>query len=197
MEKNPPINNDMEFAVTSLVEHLSRSVPGRQGSASCWCALCRADVTALALNMLPPRYSTVHAYDGYGKMAAKNHPGIVPAAVLEAVKRVAGKPKHHSSGSPATPDNVRMRNFLVEKTAEILEEVMQSLEGICSCGDCLSDILTLALNRLAPAYGVEFSGRVNIPPQRLQAIYRDLALKVATAARIVAERPHRNALGAC
>ncbi len=55
-----PIKNYMEPAVKTEVAR--RRSQGERGPALCWCGLCEADVTCLALTTLPPRYCMEQSY---------------------------------------------------------------------------------------------------------------------------------------
>jgi len=62
----------------------------------CHCEQCRLDVTALALNELPPRYVVTRRGETYSKadlLEIQRYVDVV-SAITKAVKVVQGKPRH-------------------------------------------------------------------------------------------------------
>ena len=74
------VKNDMENLVRLEVARRRDSPSAIR--AGCWCALCEADVIALALNSLPPRYCRG---GNFGVAAAQGFAGRVQRAVDRAL----------------------------------------------------------------------------------------------------------------
>ena len=62
----------------------------------CDCKQCRLDISALALNKLPPRYVVTSKGDSYGRaeLLAMQKDLDILSLVLEAVKKVQQNPRH-------------------------------------------------------------------------------------------------------
>lgn len=62
----------------------------------CSCDQCRMDISALALNKIPPRYVVSNKGESYGRadLLAMQSDLDVLTIVLEAVKMVQQKPRH-------------------------------------------------------------------------------------------------------
>ncbi len=62
----------------------------------CSCDQCRMDISALALNKIPPRYVVSNKGESYGRadLLALQSGLDVLSVVLEAVKMVQQKPRH-------------------------------------------------------------------------------------------------------
>lgn len=86
--------SDVQNVMETLVEEqLDKCIASSGG---CNCEFCRADIKALALNNLPPRYasrlqgSIITRADNMRNQASTD----VLAAVLEAIKVVQANPRH-------------------------------------------------------------------------------------------------------
>ncbi len=179
------VKNDIETAVKTEVSRMKKD-PDRHAP-SCWCALCEADVTALALNSLPPRYCTTR---NYGIMTEKYIPGSVRGAVQGASLKVTRRPKHRPGISDARPAQVRLVNLTFEEGSSMVGPLLMRSSAPCSCPQCRSDTLAFALNRYPPKYGVEFGGKSNFPPSQKDFVRHELGLILTHAAKVVADRPN-------
>src|SRR5512138_773549 len=100
------LTNAMEQVVRTHLNQLrARSADGDE---SCWCPLCRADMMALALSGLPPRYATRRPglLDGGIQFAA-----LIDETVAGAVTQVRRFPKHPEGEAVAAGAPVWVVNF--------------------------------------------------------------------------------------
>lgn len=86
--------SDVQNVMETLVEeHLDKFMAN---SNMCTCEYCRADVKALALNKLPPRYASrlegnlITRVDNMRSQASTD----VIAAIIEAINTVGSNPRH-------------------------------------------------------------------------------------------------------
>lgn len=150
----------------------------------CWCALCTADMQALALSSLPPQYVTRRAPLA-GDKASRN--GAVHVEVDRAIRHVGNHPKHPSAGTLARADAVSIVNYSFEIGFSVIEELMLGRTRGCECWECRCDAVAFALNRFPPQYGVAFGGRSAFPESnRVQMAeemtpFLDLGVQIANA----------------
>lgn len=122
----------------------------------CWCPLCTADMQALALSCLPPRYIT-RRESLAGNGAVRDD--IVREVVARAVQRVDCHPKHPKAAAGAPADKVALVNYPFEIGFTMIEERMSGRAGACECWECRCDAVAFALNRFPPQYGVAVGDR--------------------------------------
>ncbi len=151
---------------------------------NCWCPACEADVMALSLTSLRPRYHTCFCDEEYRRDEESES---VRRAIGDAAGRVARFPRHGSVGSSST--QVRLINFNVEEGTEIIEALTAESALPCDCLKCCSDILTYSLNRVTPRYGVERDGQVSLPRDERKDIRQQVAVMIALATKAVAGQP--------
>ena len=85
------LSNGNEKAVMDLVYQCQV-----EGKLACDCRECLLDITALALNMLKPRYSVSILKDLYlTEEDLDQHDRDVKQSVTEAIKKVAARPHHY------------------------------------------------------------------------------------------------------
>lgn len=178
------IKNDMEFLVQSEVRR--QQAKGKKGQEVCWCPLCEADVTALALNHLPPRYC--HAKN-YGFAKAEDFGDRVRGAVERAVEKVKRRPKHRP-GRPDRASDARVLNYAQEIGDAVVGQLLAQRSAPCSCVQCRADALALALNRYPPKYGVTAPGRESYQTNFEDFIRHEMTQALALAAQVVATHPH-------
>ncbi len=84
------LRNLMEDVVNHALEDVKKHYD------FCSCAQCRMDISALALNKIPPRYVVSNKGESYGRadLLAMQSGLDVLSIVLEAVKMVQQKPRH-------------------------------------------------------------------------------------------------------
>lgn len=151
------LTNAMEVGVKRLLTQFRAAAPA--GEAICWCPLCRADMMALALSSLPPRYATRRPED----IEADPHlAASLRAEVERAVHHVGRFPKHASGEVLAVADPVWIVNFPLEEGFRAVEPLIRSREDVCDCWQCRCDMVAFALNRYPPRYGVEHRGRMHL-----------------------------------
>lgn len=178
------IKNDMESLVRAEVTRRKES-SGKE-AAACWCALCEADVVALALNRLPPRYCQRQNF-GY----AASQQGLafhVRSAVSYAVDKVSKRPKHRPGAPDRFRSEVRLENFALRIGHSVVGTALA--DAACSCEQCRSDALAYALNRYPPKYGVSAAGRESYQSNFEDFIRHELGELISRASRVVAASPH-------
>lgn len=181
------IRNEVEEEVRAEVARRREEIlPGEN---SCWCALCEADVTALAMTILPPRYSTSQQNAEARRGESSN---AVRSAVFTAMKRVTRRPKHRRSTPENYPLRVRLINFTYEEGAALVTSLTRRSDLPCTCPLCLSDTLTYALNRYPPKYGVMHGGRENLPAYQRDYMREELQVVISHAAGKIASHPRHS-----
>lgn len=183
--------NQTEKAVRAEISRLKEGVG--EESAQCWCALCEADVIALAMTILPPRYRTREVgHDGEPASL-----GSVKNAVFTAARRVGRRPKHRTAHPETYAAKVRLVNYTYEEGASLVATLMHRNDKACTCRICQSDMLAYALNRYPPKYGVLYGGRSNLPAYQRDYIRNELEIIISHAAGVVTARPrHTSGLSA-
>lgn len=174
--------NIMEDAVQGALFTHRQAGPG--GDTGCWCPLCTADVQALALSSLPPRYVTRRRCDA-GEEHGRHD--AVRDQVARAVQRVGSNRKHDAGTDVSTTLSVAVVNVALEVGFALMEERLQGLSGTCECWDCRCDAIAFALNRFPAQYGVAIDGksRFHEGSRRQMAEemvgFLDLGIQVVTA----------------
>ena len=175
------LTNAMEHVVRAHLNQLRAQSPA--GDETCWCPLCRADMMALALSALPPRYATRRSgtVDAGPQTSAQ-----VAEQVASALKRVQRFPKHVKGEAVAAGAPVWVVNFPLEEGFRAVDEILRRHDGACDCWHCRCDMVAFALNRYPARYGVEHEGRTHLfEDDRLQmhhelSSFLDLAVRVVT-----------------
>jgi competence protein ComFB len=82
--------NIMETIVRERIDHLLHNFD------CCKCDLCKDDMTALALNGLPPKYVTTHNGELFGRTETLNQSAMLTLDVdiIMCINKVAKKPNH-------------------------------------------------------------------------------------------------------
>lgn len=178
------IKNEMELLVGSEVRRLHEK-QGKGGKA-CGCPRCEADVAALALNRLPPRYC--HG-NSYGQAALQAYGEMVRTVVERAFEKVRLRPKHRP-GKPDHGTDARVLNYAKEIGDNIVGPLLAQRGAACACLECRADTLALALNRYPPKYGVASAGRESYQANFEDFIRHEMTQALAEAAAVVEARPH-------
>ncbi len=85
------INNFMEICVAEFLEDILEQYPD-----ICKCKKCQADIMALALNKLPPKYTTTALGQLYLKAATldSQQRADIHSAIAKGIKCVKHNPRH-------------------------------------------------------------------------------------------------------
>jgi hypothetical protein len=178
------IRNETETAVQGEVDRQKQN--GYRKLLPCWCELCRADITALALSTLPPRYVTTVSHSILTGGAAA---GPVTTAVLSSMRKVSRRPKHRHCFPESRSSRVKIINYTFQEGFSRLASYMRRPGLPCTCARCQDDTLAYALNRYPPKYGVLHAGNTKLPPSHLDYIRRELCLVISHAGAVVGNRP--------
>jgi hypothetical protein len=173
--------NAMEQTVRAHLKRLREA--SVLGDETCWCPLCRADMMALALSSLPPRYATrrPNAADVDPAQAATVH-----GQILKAARHVASFPKHPKGAAVPAGEPVWVVNFPLEESFRAVDGMIRTHDGVCDCWNCRCDMVAFALNRYPSRYGVEHEGKTHLLDDERERIrvelssFLDLALRVVT-----------------
>jgi hypothetical protein len=178
------LTNAMEQVVRDHLNQLRADSPA--GDESCWCPLCRADMMALALSGLPPRYATRRsgAVEGGIRFAA-----LVDETVAGAVRQVRRFPKHPKGEAVAAGAPVWVVNFPLEEGFRAVDEILRRHDGACDCWHCRCDAVAFALNRYPARYGVEHDGRTHLFEDDRATMRGELSSFLDLAVRVVATIP--------
>lgn len=179
------IKNDMEYLVKAEVRKYRENCKTDQ--IFCRCPLCEADIFALALNHLPPRYC--HEKN-FGFTASQGLGNDVKKAVVLAVEKVNRRPRHRPGKPPPAADEVRMENYAMKIGDKVISAVLAPGSAACACGQCQADALAYALNRYPPKYGVSYGGRESYQANYEDFIRHEIGQALTRAAAVVRERPH-------
>jgi len=179
------VKNDMELLVRREVDR--RKGERARGLDRCWCPQCEADVIALALNNLPPRYCRGA---NFGYAASEGYGGQVRKMVDLAVEKVSRRPNHR----PGAPGRFRQEacheDFALKIGCSLVGTAFPAREGVCSCDGCRADALALALNRYRPKYGVSSPGRASYQENFADFIRHEVGQLLAAACQVVCANPN-------
>lgn len=181
--------NLMETAVQGRINSHRQQPADTEGA--CWCALCLADMQALALSSLPPRYVTRR------EEVVADHADFetsVRFQVARAVRHVGNNPKHRAmTASAAAPGAaVAVVNVTFEVGFALIEERIRRHADSCDCWDCRCDAVAFALNRFPPQYGVAVDGRSGFPEESRRQMADEMATFLDLGVRIAATVPRHD-----
>jgi hypothetical protein len=178
------LTNSMEPAVRFHLNRLRAAAAA--GGGSCWCPLCRADMMALALTRLPPRYATRRPSEIVAdpQMAAAVRDGV--ALARDQVERF---PKHTKGAAVAAGEPVWVVNFPLEEAFRAVDAILRQHEGACDCWNCRCDMVAFALNRYPACYGVEHEGQTHLFEKDRVQMRLELESFLDLAARVVTTVP--------
>ncbi len=179
------VKNEMEHLVIREVDRRKRR--NAREPERCWCPQCEADVIALTLNNLPPRYCR---RANFGYAVSEGYGGQVGKKVDLAVEKVSRRPKH----PPGAPDRYRREAYREDYALKIgctlVDTSFPARDGVCSCDECRADALALALNRYRPKYGVSSPGRASYQENFEDFIRHEVGLLLAAACQVVCANPN-------
>ena len=181
------LSNWMEQAVRLHLNRIRAQSPA--GDETCWCPLCRADMLALALTSLPPRYVTRRPSDIEieAQTAKAIHDGVVSAH-----RQVERFPKHEKGAAVAAGEPVWVVNFPLEEGFRAVESILRRHDGACDCWNCRCDIVAFALNRYPARYGVEHEGRTHLFDEERERMRDELSSLLDLAVRVVLTVPRHD-----
>jgi hypothetical protein len=180
------LKNCMEDPVR---KHLARVQAEQAGDDSvCWCPLCRADMIALALSQLPPRYGTSLRAE-----LGDDHAQAVEEAVADAVRQVKRFPKHAHGGAASATEPVWVVNYPLEESFHVVDSLLKP-DHACDCWQCRCDMVAFALNRYPARYGVEHSGHTHLLQEDREQMRGELASFLSIAAQLVTRIPRHELL---
>lgn len=181
------LSNSMEQPVRMHLSRLRAQSPA--GDETCWCPLCRADMMALALTALPPRYATSRA--GSLEIEARTAETI-REGVMNARRQVSQRPKHAKGAAPAAGAPVWVVNFPLEEGFRAVDTILRRNDGACDCWDCRCDMLAFALNRYPARYGVEHEGRTHLIEEHREQMREEIASFLDIAVKVVMTVPRHD-----
>jgi hypothetical protein len=156
------------------------------GDETCWCPLCRADMMALALTALPPRYATRRPIDFEGE------PSLFAAArdgVAAARRQIDRFPKHGKGAAAAASEPVWVVNFPLEEGFRAVDALLRREETPCDCWNCRCDMVAFALNRYPARYGVEHRGQTHLFEEDRKRMREELTSFLGMGIRVVTTVP--------
>lgn len=65
-----------------------------------------------------------------------------------------------------------LKNCMEDVVSDMLPDLLEKYEGVCTCDKCVQDIKAIALNNLQPLYGVTEKGRLYIKINQLGAQFK-------------------------
>ena len=178
------LTNAMESSVREHLNELRSQATA--GDGTCWCPLCRADMMALALSRLPPRYATRRSADVDADARVAE---LVHAEVLRAVLHVGRHPKHAVDGALPAGSPVWVVNFPLEESFRAIGAMLRGREGACDCWHCRCDMVAFALNRHPSRYGVEHGGLTHLFEDERRKMRAELSSFLDLAIRVVTTVP--------
>jgi hypothetical protein len=181
------LTNAMEPIVRERLSQL-RAQAG-PGGGTCWCPLCRADMMALALSRLPPRYATRRPATVEDDSVLAE---VVHAEVLRAALHVGRNPKHGAGGAVATGSSVWVVNLPLEESFRAIGAMLRDSDGACDCWHCRCDMVAFALNRHPSRYGVEHGGQTRHFEDERRKMRTELAAFLELAIRVVTTVPRHD-----
>lgn len=179
------VKNDMEHMVRQEVGR-RKGDPGERRK-PCWCAVCEADVIALALNNLPPCYCRSR---NFGYAAAQGFAGRVREAVDRALDKVTRRPRHRPDAPDRYRAEARVEDFALKIGSSLAGTAPPGEEGACFCEGCRADALALALNRYPPKYGVSWQGRASYQENFEDFIRHEIGQALLQARQVIWANPN-------
>ena len=181
------LSNSMEQAVRIHLNRVRAQSPA--GDETCWCPLCRADMMALALTSLPPRYATRRrsSLEVEALETTAIHDGVALAR-----RQVERFPKHERGAAVAAGEPVWVVNFPLEEGFRAVESILRRHEGACDCWNCRCDMVAFALNRYPTRYGVEHRGQTGLFEQDREQMRSELSSFLELAVRVVTTVPRHD-----
>ena len=179
--------NAMEHEVRIRLGRLRAQTPTEEGA--CWCPLCRADMMALALTSLPPRYATRRAssLEIEPRTAMMIHDSVVSAH-----RQVMRQPKH-ARGIPVPPhDAVWVVNFPLEEGFSAVGVILRRSDGVCDCWHCRCDMVAFALNRYPARYDIKHAGKTHRYDPDREKLRSELCGFLELAVRLVTTVPRHD-----
>jgi hypothetical protein len=177
------VRNEVHEAVSGAVLEIKGLA--EEENAPCWCPLCEADVTALSMSILPPRYSTAV----FGDLDTDAGHNPVRSALSTSVRRVDRSPNHPRSSPELRSARINVINYAYDEGAALLAGLRERGELSCGCDECLADTLAYSLNRYPPKYGVLRGGRANLPPYQRDFMRHELGVIISHTLSIIAASP--------
>jgi hypothetical protein len=181
------LSNSMEQAVRVHLNRIRAQSPA--GDETCWCPLCRADMMALALTSLPPRYATCRPCDveNEARLAA-----AVRDEVAHARRQVERHPKHQKGVPVAAGEPVWVVNFPLEEGFRAVDAILRLHDTACDCWNCRCDMVAFALNRYPARYGVEHRGRTHLYAEQRDRMRDELSSFIVHAVTVVTTVPRHD-----
>ena len=178
------MSNSMEQAVRTHLNRVRAQSPA--GDETCWCPLCRADMMALALSSLAPRYATRRPGDVEieAHLAAAVHEGV-----LAARRQVERFPKHAPDAAVAAGEPVWVVNFPLEEGFRAVDAMLRRHDQTCDCWNCRCDMVAFALNRYPARYGVEHNGQTHLFDEERGRMRDELTSIIELAVQVVTTLP--------
>jgi len=178
------VRNEVHEAVSGAVQEL-KAMAGEENS-PCWCPLCEADITALSMTILPPRYSTA-VFGEIGGDGSDHNP--VRSAISTSLRRVDRSPNHPPSTPELRSERINLINYTYDEGTALLTGFQERGELPCDCDECQADTLAYSLNRYPPKYGVLRGGRTNLPLYQRDFMRHELGVIISHAMNIIASSP--------
>ena len=179
--------NLMEQAVRA---HLNRlRAQSQAGDETCWCPLCRADMMALALTSLPPRYATCRPRDVEIETLMAS---AISDEVVLARRQIDRFPKHAKDAPVAAGEPVWVVNFPLEEGFRAVDALLRRHDQACDCWKCRCDMVAFALNRYPARYGVEHEGRTQLFEEQRERMRDELSSFLVHAIKVVTTVPRHD-----
>ena len=179
--------NSMEQAVRMHLKRLRAQSPA--GDETCWCPLCRADMMALALTSLPPRYATCRPCNV--EIETRTASAISDEVVL-ARRQIDRFPKHAKDVPVAAGEPVWVVNFPLEEGFRAIDAILRRHDQACDCWNCRCDMVAFALNRYPARYGVEHEGRTQLFEEQRGRMRDELSSFLVHAVNVVTTVPRHD-----
>ena len=179
--------NCMEHEVRVHLNRLRDLSPA--SDETCWCPLCRADMMALALSSIPPRYATRRPQDIEIDDQAKS---VIHQKVAIARRQVERLPKHQRGAAVAAGEPVWVVNFPLEEGFRTVDAILRRHDNACDCWHCRCDMVAFALNRYPARYGVEFEGKTHLFEEDREQMREELSSFLDLAVTVVTTVPRHD-----
>ena len=181
------LSNSMEREVRNHLDRVRTQSPA--GDEGCWCPLCRADMMALVLSSLPPRYATRRSseVEVEAQLTAAIHDGVQVAR-----RQVTQFPKHPKDAAVAAGEPVWVVNFPLEEGFRAVDAILRRQDKVCDCWNCRCDMVAFALNRYPARYGVEHRGQTHLFELDREQIRVELSSFLERAVNVVTTVPHHD-----
>ncbi|MFW6137531.1 MAG: late competence development ComFB family protein [Spirochaetota bacterium] len=89
-------------------------------------------------------------------------------------------------------DLSRVKNVTAEKVTERVERFLAETDDICTCEQCVLDIITFILNRVTPVYRVSLLGQLHPDHSKNRKLALEIEVALKEGINRIRKHPHHD-----